>query len=117
MQPHLAVTHPPQLDRAVVSARHNEGHGGVEGSPVHAAVVTFEHLRRTRHASCARVTIRAHASRFVRMRHSSCARVGSFIDRVLVRGKRGEGGGEERTCLTTASLVPNKSDVTLPGLS
>ena len=36
--------HAPELDLAVVGGRDDEGHGGVEGHPVDAAVVALEHV-------------------------------------------------------------------------
>ena len=37
------TTHPPQLDEAVVTRRHNQGKSWVDGHPIDTPVVTFEH--------------------------------------------------------------------------
>lgn len=38
----LGLAHAPQLDKAVVTGGHDQGHSGVEGNPVHTAVVALE---------------------------------------------------------------------------
>jgi hypothetical protein len=38
------TVHSPELDRAIVGARNDEGQRGVEGGPVNAPVVALEHV-------------------------------------------------------------------------
>lgn len=40
--PCLRLAHPPQLDLTIITARDDEGEGGVKGCPVHTAVVSLK---------------------------------------------------------------------------
>lgn len=47
----LITIHPPQFDLTIVGTRNNQREGGVEGSPVHATIMSLQDMldHRIRH--------------------------------------------------------------------
>ena len=67
---HLTI-HAPELDLSVICARHNEGQGGVEGCPIHAPVMPFQHILHNRVAAPKEVSV--HLQAFQQQLSSSSA--------------------------------------------